>query len=67
MISIFLLSACSNVEKVQHIEVFVSETPEQNNEGFFETTGYKKIGITTVPGIHLETNNNNLLSKCLLT
>lgn len=47
MISIFLLSACSNVEKVQHIEVFVTETSEQNDEGFFETTGYKKVNSIT--------------------
>lgn len=35
MVSIFLLSACSNVEKIQHIEVFVIETSEQNDNGFF--------------------------------
>ncbi len=47
LLSIFLLSACSNVEKVQHIEVFVIETLEQNGEGFFETTGYKKVNSIT--------------------
>lgn len=49
LISIYLLSACSTAEKYQHIEVFVIETSEQNNEGYFEKTGYKKINsITTI-------------------
>lgn len=45
----FLLSACSNVEKVQHIEVFVAEILEQNDKGFSVKTGYKKVNaITTI-------------------
>ena len=41
--------ACSNVEVTQHIEVFVTETSEENEEGFFEKTGYKKVNsITTI-------------------
>ena len=49
LFSIYLLSACSNAEKYQHIEVFMIETSEQNNEGIFEKTGYKKINsITTI-------------------
>lgn len=47
IISIYLLSACSNTEKYQHIEVFAIETSEQNNEGFFEKTGYKQINVIT--------------------
>lgn len=47
IVSIFLLNACSNVQKVQHIEVFVTETSEQNDEGFFETTGFKKVNSIT--------------------
>lgn len=49
LVSFFLLSACSNVDKIQHIEVFVIETFEQNNEGIFENTGFKKVNsITTI-------------------
>ncbi|WP_438313631.1 hypothetical protein [Sporosarcina sp. FA9] len=47
ILSVFIFSACSNVEKVQHIEVFVTETSEQNNEVFFESTGYKKVNSIT--------------------
>ncbi|WP_404446403.1 hypothetical protein LG307_21380 [Sutcliffiella horikoshii] len=47
IVSIFLLTACSSVEKVQHIEVFVAETSEQDDEGFFITTGYKKVNSIT--------------------
>jgi len=47
IVSIFLLNACSNVQKVQHIEVFVTETSEQNDEGFFEKTGFKKVNSIT--------------------
>ena len=47
IVSIFLLNACSNVQKVQHIEVFVTETSEQNDEGFFETTGFKRVNSIT--------------------
>lgn len=46
---ILLLSACGNVEKVEHIEVFIAETMKQNDEGPFENTGYKKVNaITTI-------------------
>lgn len=47
IVSLSLFSACSNVEKVQHIEVFVTETSEKNDEGFFETTGFKKVNAIT--------------------
>lgn len=48
-LTIFLLNACDNVEKVEHIEVFIVETSEQNKEGLFEKTGYKKVNsITTI-------------------
>lgn len=46
---IFLLNACGNVEKVEHIEVYMAETMEQNDKGFHEITGYKKVNaITTI-------------------
>ncbi|WP_404430918.1 hypothetical protein [Sutcliffiella horikoshii] len=47
IVSIILLNACSKVEEVQHISVFVSETSEQDDEGFFVTTGYKKVNSIT--------------------
>ncbi len=47
IVSIFYLNACSSVEKIQHIEVFVAETSEQDDEGFFVTTGYKKVNSIT--------------------
>lgn len=47
--TIILLSACGDAEKVQHIEVFVTDTLEQNAEGLYEPTGYKKVNaITTI-------------------
>ncbi|MGD7052806.1 hypothetical protein [Sutcliffiella horikoshii] len=48
IVSILLLNACSKVEEVQHISVFVSETSEQDDEGFFVTTGYKKVNSITI-------------------
>ena len=46
---IFLLSACGNVERVEHIEVYMAETTEQNDDGLHEITGYKKVNaITTI-------------------
>lgn len=47
LLSIFILAACGNVEKFQHIEVYVMETLEQNEEGYFKTTGYKKVNAIT--------------------
>jgi len=48
-LSILLLTSCSNAEEVQHIEVYVTETSEKNDEGRWEKTGYKKINsISTV-------------------
>jgi hypothetical protein len=44
---IFVLSACSNVEKIQHVEVFITETSEKNVDGFFITNGYKKVNAIT--------------------
>ncbi len=47
LLSVLLLSACTNTEKFEHIEVFAIETLEQNEEGFFETTGFKKVNAIT--------------------
>jgi hypothetical protein len=50
-IPIFLLFACSGVEKYEYIEVFVVETMEENKAGLYpglyETTGYKKVNAIT--------------------
>ncbi|RXJ04570.1 hypothetical protein DS745_04075 [Anaerobacillus alkaliphilus] len=43
-----LLAACSSTETIEHIEVFVINTSEQNNAGFFGTTGYKKVNAITL-------------------
>jgi len=45
---IFLLNGCNNTERYQHIEVFVSETLEKNDEGIYEKTGFKKINAITI-------------------
>ncbi|WP_258234998.1 hypothetical protein [Paenibacillus agaridevorans] len=45
---ILSLSACGRTEKVKHIEAFVIETSEKNDEGYFETSGYKKVNSVTV-------------------
>ncbi|MCG7337518.1 hypothetical protein MHZ95_19855 [Sporosarcina sp. ACRSM] len=47
ILCILLLSACVNVEKVQHIEAFVTEVLEENDEGFFVRTGYQKVNAIT--------------------
>ncbi|MFD1031040.1 hypothetical protein [Metaplanococcus flavidus] len=47
LVSVFILSACGNVEKAQHIEVYVIEILEENAEGFSEMTGYKKVNAIT--------------------
>lgn len=45
----FLISACSQVEEFEHIEVFAIERLEENKEGLFEVIGYKKVNsITTI-------------------
>ncbi|RSL29908.1 hypothetical protein D7Z54_28640 [Salibacterium salarium] len=56
IISIFLFGACGNVEKIENIEVFVIETLEENDEGFSETTGYKKVNAIT----NIEESENHL-------
>lgn len=43
-----MISACSKSEKVEHIEVFATETSEQNEEGMFVRTGYKKVNAITI-------------------
>ncbi|MGY3715846.1 hypothetical protein ACWE42_10015 [Sutcliffiella cohnii] len=45
---IFLLAACGSVEKHETIEVYVAETSQENNDGFYETTGYKKVNAITI-------------------
>lgn len=47
MLCIFLLSACNNFEKNQHIEVFVIQTTEENNGEYSEKSGYKKVNSIT--------------------
>lgn len=48
LIPTFLLIACSNVEKYEHVEVFVVETmDESKSEIPYETTGYKKVNAIT--------------------
>ncbi|MBB4825028.1 hypothetical protein HNO89_002254 [Sporosarcina luteola] len=44
ILSVFLLSACSDVEKVQHIEVFFMETSDDDS---FEKNGYIKVNAIT--------------------
>ncbi|MBU8907515.1 hypothetical protein [Desertibacillus haloalkaliphilus] len=53
---VFLLSACGRTETFQHIEVFVTETSEQNDEGYYETTGFKKVNVITT----IEEGNNHI-------
>lgn len=42
-----MLTACSETEVTEHIEVFVSESLEANEEGMFERKGYEKINSIT--------------------
>ncbi|QFF98651.1 hypothetical protein PB01_07285 [Psychrobacillus glaciei] len=46
-IPVFLLFACSSIEKYEHIEVFVAETMEDNKAGLYEATGYQKVNAIT--------------------
>ncbi|CAG7651112.1 hypothetical protein ACFQI7_21390 [Paenibacillus allorhizosphaerae] len=51
MFTLPLISACSQTEKYETIEVFAIETLDdnQNDKGFFERTGYKIVNaITTI-------------------
>jgi hypothetical protein len=51
MFTFLLISACSQTEKYETIEVFAIETLDdiQNDKGFFERTGYKIVNaITTI-------------------
>lgn len=45
---LLLLSACSDIEKVEHIEAFVTETSEENAKGLYEKTGYKKVNSVSI-------------------
>ncbi|GAA0440860.1 hypothetical protein GCM10008983_17440 [Lentibacillus halophilus] len=56
ILTVCVLSSCSHAEKTQHIEVFVTETSEQNAEGFSETTGYKKVNSIT----NIEESTNDI-------
>ncbi|MFF2890175.1 hypothetical protein [Paenibacillus sp. NPDC057967] len=44
---IALTSSCGNMNVVRHIEVFVSESMEENEEGNYEVTGYIKTNAIT--------------------
>ncbi|MGG1635274.1 hypothetical protein [Paenibacillus sp. NRS-1760] len=44
---VVLLSACSNTVKVEHIEAFSIEISEENKDGFYEQTGFKKVNSIT--------------------
>ncbi|TYP78228.1 hypothetical protein [Paenibacillus methanolicus] len=45
---LLVLSACgSGTKHAEHVEVFVAETLEQNEAGFYETTGFKKVNAVT--------------------
>lgn len=48
LVSVFVLVACGNVEKTEHIEVYVIEILEENDEGFSEIAGYKKVNAITI-------------------
>lgn len=51
VVTLLLISACSQTEKYETIEVFAIETfdDNQNDKGFFERTGYKIVNaITTI-------------------
>ncbi|MBB3154270.1 hypothetical protein FHS16_004352 [Paenibacillus endophyticus] len=41
------LNGCGKSEKIEHIEAFATEMSEQNAEGIFERTGYKKVNAIT--------------------
>ncbi|MFD1738670.1 hypothetical protein ACFSCX_19300 [Bacillus salitolerans] len=46
---IIFLSACTNVDTNQHIEVFMTITMDENEEGYEVENGYKKVNsITTL-------------------
>ncbi|WP_243458019.1 hypothetical protein [Sporosarcina sp. Te-1] len=47
ILSVFLMSACSDVEKIQHIEVFFIETFEERENGLFEKSGYVRVNAIT--------------------
>ncbi|MED4018884.1 hypothetical protein [Sutcliffiella cohnii] len=44
---LLIMAACGKGEIVETIEVFVVETSEENEEGIYETTGYKKVNAIT--------------------
>ncbi|WP_102716500.1 hypothetical protein [Paenibacillus castaneae] len=50
MISVVLifLSACSTAEKYEHIEAFIIETLDPNEEGIHGKTGFKKVNAITI-------------------
>ncbi|MGO4543442.1 hypothetical protein AB4Z29_01400 [Paenibacillus sp. 2TAB23] len=45
---VVVLNGCGKSEKIEHIEAFATEMSEQNAEGFFERTGYKKVNAITI-------------------
>lgn len=46
--ALVLLSACSDAEKYEHIEAFMIETLEPNEEGMHVKTGYMKANAITI-------------------
>lgn len=47
LVTIILISACNKLEKYEHIEVYVTEIVDKNDEDVFETIGYKKVNAIT--------------------
>ncbi|MCG3088357.1 hypothetical protein [Sporosarcina cyprini] len=47
LLSIFLLVGCSEVERIQHIEAFFTETSEEGKNGLFEKNGYVRVNAIT--------------------
>ncbi|MFC4104164.1 hypothetical protein [Paenibacillus xanthanilyticus] len=46
--ALLVLSACgSGTKHVEHVEVFIVETLEQNEAGFYEAIGFKKVNAVT--------------------
>ncbi|GMK37061.1 hypothetical protein PCCS19_01140 [Paenibacillus sp. CCS19] len=60
MFTFLLISACSQIEKYETIEVFAIDTLDdhQNDEGFFERTGYKIVNSITA----IEEGKNHIKS-----
>jgi hypothetical protein len=56
---IALLSACGDTVKVEHIEAFSIEILEENEDGVYELSGYKKVNAITA----LAENKNYIKSE----